>query len=57
MRDLEGFVAKRDKVVLMGKMGSSFDVAYSVAFLASSQKRYITAQKLVVHDGITFSTG
>ncbi|KAF2109637.1 putative short-chain dehydrogenases/reductase [Lophiotrema nucula] len=55
--DLEGFVAKRNKAVPMGKMGDSFDVAYAAAFLASSQSRYITGQKLVVDGGITSSTG
>lgn len=37
--DLEGFKAKRSKQVLMGKVGNSFDVAYTAAFLASSQSR------------------
>lgn len=55
--DLEGFVAKRNKAVPMGKMGDSFDVAMAAAFLASSQSRYITGQKLVVDGGITSSTG
>lgn len=55
--DLEGFKAKRNKQVPMGKMGNSFDVAYTAAFLASSQSRYITGQKIVVDGGITSSTG
>ncbi|OAX81834.1 hypothetical protein ACJ72_03825 [Emergomyces africanus] len=55
--DLEGFVEKRHQAVPMGKMGDSFDVAYSVAFLASEQAKYITGQKIVVDGGITASTG
>ncbi|PGH11126.1 hypothetical protein AJ79_05072 [Helicocarpus griseus UAMH5409] len=55
--DLEGFVEKRHQAVPMGMMGSSFDVAYSVAFLASEHARYITGQKIVVDGGITSSTG
>ncbi|CAI6091141.1 unnamed protein product [Clonostachys chloroleuca] len=55
--DLQGFIAKRNKSVPMGKMGDSFDVAMSVVFLASEQARYITGQKIVVDGGITSSTG
>lgn len=55
--DLEGFVAKRNKAVPMGKMGDSFDVAMAAAFLSSQQSRYITGQKIVVDGGITSSTG
>ncbi|PGH32657.1 hypothetical protein GX50_04572 [[Emmonsia] crescens] len=55
--DLEGFVEKRHQAVPMGRMGDSFDVAYSVAFLASEQAKYITGQKIVVDGGITASTG
>lgn len=55
--DLEGFKAKRNKAVPMGKMGESFDVAMTSAFLASQQSRYITGQKIVVDGGITSSTG
>ncbi|OAA68542.1 short-chain dehydrogenase/reductase [Niveomyces insectorum RCEF 264] len=55
--DLEGFKAKRNKAVPMGKMGESWDVAMAAAFLASQQARYITGQKIVVDGGITSSTG
>lgn len=55
--DLEGFISKRNKAVPMGKMGDSFDVAMTAAFLASQQSRYITGQKIVVDGGITSSTG
>ncbi|PYI23192.1 putative short-chain dehydrogenases/reductase [Aspergillus violaceofuscus CBS 115571] len=55
--DLEGFKAKRNKAVPMGRMGDSFDVATTAAFLASGASRYITGQKIVVDGGITSSTG
>ncbi|KAF4468430.1 short-chain dehydrogenase reductase [Fusarium albosuccineum] len=55
--DLEGFIAKRNKAVPMGRMGDSMDVAMTAAFLASQQSRYITGQKIVVDGGITSSTG
>jgi NAD(P)-dependent dehydrogenase (short-subunit alcohol dehydrogenase family) len=55
--DLEGFIARRNKQVPMGIMGTSFDVANTVAFLASGASRYITGQKIVVDGGLTSSTG
>ncbi|KAF4808409.1 3-oxoacyl-[acyl-carrier-protein] reductase FabG [Colletotrichum siamense] len=55
--DVEGFKAKRNKAVPMGRMGDSFDVAMTALFLASSQSRYITGQRIVVDGGITSSTG
>lgn len=55
--DLAGFIKKRNEAVPMGRMGDSHDVAMAVAFLASSQSRYITGQKLVIDGGITCSTG
>lgn len=55
--DLPGFIMKRNKAVPMGRMGDSFDVAMTAAFLASQQSGYITGQKIVVDGGITSSTG
>ncbi|KAH0431937.1 hypothetical protein CcaCcLH18_06764 [Colletotrichum camelliae] len=55
--DVEGFKSKRNKAVPMGRMGDSFDVAMTALFLASTQSRYITGQKIVVDGGITSSTG
>lgn len=43
--------------VPMGRMGSSFDVANAVVWLASDVSRYVTAHALVVDGGITESTG
>lgn len=54
--DYEAFAEKRNEAVPMGSMGSSVDVANSVAFLSSDQARYITGQKLVVDGGITSAT-
>lgn len=55
--DLEGFIAKRNRQVPMGLMGTSFDVANTAGFLASIASRYITGQKIVVDGGFTSSTG
>ena len=55
--DVEAFTEKRHKQVPMGRMGDAFDVAYTIAFLASDASRYITGQKIVVDGGITSSTG
>jgi len=55
--DLEGLVKTRNAQVPMGRMGSSFDVANAVVFLASDTANYITGQKLVVDGAITGSTG
>lgn len=54
--DLEGFLAKRDKAVPMGKQGESIDVANAVVFLASQNAKYITGQSIVVDGGITSAT-
>lgn len=54
--DYDGFVARRNGAVPMGKMGTALDIAYAVVFLASDQARYITGQELVVDGGITSVT-
>jgi Dehydrogenases with different specificities (related to short-chain alcohol dehydrogenases) len=54
--DVEGFSASRDQQVPMGHMGTSFDVANAVAFLASDEARYITGTELVVDGAITART-
>lgn len=54
--DFEGFVSHRHQQVPTGKMGSSWDVAHAVAFLASDESQYITGQQLVVDGGITLAT-
>jgi NAD(P)-dependent dehydrogenase (short-subunit alcohol dehydrogenase family) len=55
--DVEGFVKTRNEQVPTGAMGSPFDVANAVVFLASDNASYITGQKLVVDGAITCSTG
>jgi NAD(P)-dependent dehydrogenase (short-subunit alcohol dehydrogenase family) len=55
--DLEGLIKTRNAQVPMGRMGSGFDVANAVVFLASDNANYITGQKLVVDGAITGSTG
>ena len=37
----------------MKKMGSSFDVANAVLFLASDEAKYITGTEIVVDGGLT----
>ncbi|KIA75402.1 short chain type dehydrogenase [Aspergillus ustus] len=54
--DLEGFVGRRNQAVPLGRMAGGKDVAMAVGFLASSQSRYITGQKIVVDGGITSAT-
>ena len=40
----------------MKKMGSSFDVAHAVLFLASDEAKYITGTEIVVDGGLTATT-
>jgi len=54
--DFEGFVAHRHQQVPTGRMGSAWDVAHAVVFLASDESRYITGHHLVVDGGITAAT-
>ena len=52
----EEFVKTRNNQVPMKKMGSSFDVANSVLFLASDEAKYITGTEIVVDGGLTATT-
>ena len=54
--DLAGFIARRNAVVPMRRMGDADDVANAVLFLASDESRYITATEIVVDGGITAAT-
>jgi NAD(P)-dependent dehydrogenase (short-subunit alcohol dehydrogenase family) len=45
--------ARRNALVPMGRMGSAWDVAHAVLFLASDEAGYITATQLVVDGGVT----
>ena len=52
----EEFVKTRNNQVPMKKMGSSFDVANAVLFLASDEAEYITGTEIVVDGGLTATT-
>ena len=52
----EEFVKIRNNQVPMKKMGSSFDVANAVLFLASDEAKYITGTEIVVDGGLTATT-
>ncbi|AHV91297.1 SDR family NAD(P)-dependent oxidoreductase [Bordetella holmesii] len=48
--------ARRVASTPMGRLGTVEDIASGIAFLASDEARFITAQGLVVDGGITFTT-
>ena len=52
----EEFVKTRNNQVPMKKMGSSFDVANAVLFLASDEAKYITGTEIIVDGGLTSVT-
>ena len=54
--DLDGFIAKRNAMVPMRRMGNANDVANAVLFLAADESSYITAMDIVVDGGITAAT-
>jgi NAD(P)-dependent dehydrogenase (short-subunit alcohol dehydrogenase family) len=54
--DLDGFIAKRNAMVPMRRMGNAQDVANAVLFLAADESSYITATDIVVDGGITAAT-
>jgi NAD(P)-dependent dehydrogenase (short-subunit alcohol dehydrogenase family) len=54
--DLDGFRAKRDRQVPMGRMGDGWDVAHAALFLAADESRYVTGSELVVDGGLTSAT-
>ena len=45
--------AERSKLIPMGRMGTAWDIAHAVLFLASDEAGYITATKIVVDGGVT----
>lgn len=47
-------VQAASQAILLGRLGTQDDVAAAVAFLASAQARYITAQTLNVNGGLYF---
>jgi NAD(P)-dependent dehydrogenase (short-subunit alcohol dehydrogenase family) len=54
--DLDGFIAKRNAMVPMRRMGNAHDVANAVLFLAADESSYVTATEIVVDGGITAAT-
>lgn len=55
--DYEKISKLRDEQVPMGRMGSAWDVANAVLFLASREAGYITGTEIVVDGGFVQSTG
>lgn len=51
--DADALIAKRNAAVPMGHMGTGWDVANAVLFLASDEAGYITGTHLVVDGGVT----
>lgn len=51
--DAQSLIAKRDAQVPMGRMGTGWDVAYAVLFLASDEAGYITGTEIIVDGGYT----
>ena len=54
--DLDNFIAKRNAMVPMRRMGNANDVANAVLFLAADESNYITGTDIVVDGGITVAT-
>jgi NAD(P)-dependent dehydrogenase (short-subunit alcohol dehydrogenase family) len=53
--DLAALIAKRDAAVPMGQMGTAWDVAHAVLFLASEEARYITGTEILVDGGMSMA--
>ena len=51
--DIDALISKRNARIPMGFMGSAWDVANAVLFLASEEARYVTGVEIVVDGGMT----
>jgi len=51
--DLAALIAKRNAAVPMGHMGTAWDVAHAVLFLASDEARYITGAEILIDGGLS----
>ncbi|WP_284214471.1 SDR family NAD(P)-dependent oxidoreductase [Comamonas jiangduensis] len=54
--DTQGFIEHRNNQVPMKHMGSGWDTAYAVLFLAADESRYITGTEIVVDGGLIAAT-
>lgn len=50
------FVEHRNRQIPTGKMGTAWDVAHAVVFLASDEARYVNATEIIVDGGFTATT-
>lgn len=55
--DAEALIADRHAQVPMGKMGTAWDVAHAVLFLASDEAGYITGTEILVDGGMAAGLG
>jgi len=55
--DAAALIASRNAQVPMGKMGTGWDVAHAVLFLASDEAGYITGTEIVVDGGLIAGLG
>ena len=51
--DIDALISKRNARIPMGFMGSAWDVAQAVLFLASEEARYVTGAEIIVDGGMT----
>jgi len=51
--DYQALREKRNKACPMGFMGTAWDIAHAVLFLASGEARYITGTEILVDGGVT----
>ncbi|MGP1677585.1 MAG: SDR family NAD(P)-dependent oxidoreductase [Burkholderiales bacterium] len=51
--DAQSLIAKRNAQVPMGRMGTGWDVAHAVLFLASEEAGFITGTEIIVDGGYT----
>jgi len=51
-----GSIAERRRAVPSGQLGSAWDVAYGVLYLASDESKFVNATELIIDGGQTAST-